>query len=792
MSNASPGGREATPASVMVSTPAETVLEHLIESLRAKGRTVDGQEAPAAVLWTDPKEEWRPLLELMRDRLPELLVLGEYRPEARRGPAIWLRCVVDGALGDPRIPEGRAPILYLPGVARQELRAGEECPDTLKPLVELMFRGALWLHPNGNDWTVLAFLTSSKALGLDVASDAATGRALQRALPEVALTALAQLGRKQLAADDFDRMLAGDVVRDVLRWMDDPTAMRARLGEKRWAAFRNRSRDVLDFDPQTETDVAAGERLGRGDPPWDTVWERFSEAPTSYAGVAELLQRSRPAGELPFARERWPDLNDADEEAVREALSALPSLAHAEACDKVARLEKQHGPRRHWVWAQMGIAPLAEVLEPLARLAAAAKTALGGATPDDVAAAYLERGWPADAAAWEAVAAAPMPDEETVDAAVRCLLQPWLDDSARAFQAAVERTPLPGRGAVAAVEAGDDVCVLFVDGLRFDLGQRLAECLEACGCRVRVGRRWAALPTVTATAKPAVTPVAGSVTGGTLGEDFAASFESTGRPANARNLRDAMKERGYQVLGQEGLDAPLSHPARAWLEAGEIDRLGHHLQGRLARHIPEEIERLAGRIRELLDAGWKGVRVVTDHGWLLLPGGLPKVDLPKHLTASRWARAAVIAGGAAPAVPRAPWHWNAGEWFATAPGIACFNKSDEYAHGGLSVQECLTPDLEVERADDVAVTAAIRSITWRRLRCFVEVDVRGGAVSADLRIGGPSGASVAAAPKPVEDDASVSLVLAHDEHEESPLALVIVDDHGRILVHRATRVGDDS
>ncbi len=41
---------------------------------------------------------------------------------------------------------------------------------------------------------------------------------------------------------------------------------------------------------------------------------------------------------------------------------------------------------------------------------------------------------------------------------------------------------------------------------------------------------------------------------------------------------------------------------------------------------------LLERIEALLGAGWREVRVVTDHGWLWLPGGLPKVDLPKYLT----------------------------------------------------------------------------------------------------------------------------------------------------------------
>jgi len=771
---------------------AGMVLDRLIEGLRSKDARLDGQERAAAILWTDPKGEWRGLLELLLGRVEELLVLGEYRPEARSGPAIWLRCVVDGALDEPRLPEHRPPILYLPGVARQQLRAGEECPDPLKPLVELMFRGALWLQPNGNDWTVSAFLTSPKALGLDIARDHATADALLRALPEVALTPVGQLADKRLQADDFDRMLAADVVRDVLRWMGDPAATRARLGPNGWGAFSSRCRDELDFDPETEADVAAGERLGQGEGHWAAVWERFAEAPTSYGDIAGLLRRSRPAGDLPFARERWPDLNEQDEEAVRKALLQLPALSHADACAAVARLEKEHGARRGWVWARVGLAPMAQLLDPLARLAAAVSKSLGGTTPDDLASAYLERGWQADAAAWEALALAPMADEARVRQVVRHLLEPWLDESARAFQIAVDRAPLPARGAQPPVEAGEDVCILFVDGLRFDLSQRLAERLESRGCRVSVGHRWAATPTVTATARPAVTPVASDIVGDALGEDFAPRFGETRKAASAQNLRAAMEAQGYQLLGSGSFDAPLAHPARGWLETGEIDSLGHKLQGHLVGQLENELDRLVGRILGLLDAGWKAVRVVTDHGWILLPGGLPKVDLPRHLTASRWARCAVVAGGASPAVGRAPWHWNTSQWFATAPGIACFNKSDEYAHGGLSVQECLIPDLLVERAGEVAVAASIASIRWRRLRCLVEVVSRGGPVIADLRLEGPSGTSVAASPKPLEADGSVSLLLASDEHEASSLVLVLVDEDGRILTHQPTRVGADS
>jgi signal transduction histidine kinase/ActR/RegA family two-component response regulator len=131
-------------------------------------------------------------------------VLGEFAPDEGTGPAIWLRCVIDRTVEVPGLPDEAVPVLYLPKVGRQQLRAGEECPRELRPLVELMYRGALWLQRGGHDWTVTAFLTSPQGLGLDLARDEETLSALPRALPEVAATPLQQLRGRRLEADDFD------------------------------------------------------------------------------------------------------------------------------------------------------------------------------------------------------------------------------------------------------------------------------------------------------------------------------------------------------------------------------------------------------------------------------------------------------------------------------------------------------------------------------------------------------------------------------------------------------------
>ena len=112
-----------------------TVLDRLIEHILSRDAMHDGQERPVAILWTDPKEEWKSLTGLLRERLDEFLVLGPYDPHLRAGPAIWIRCLVDQTLAEPKLPQGRPPVVYLPGVGRQDLRAGDDCRDDLKPLV---------------------------------------------------------------------------------------------------------------------------------------------------------------------------------------------------------------------------------------------------------------------------------------------------------------------------------------------------------------------------------------------------------------------------------------------------------------------------------------------------------------------------------------------------------------------------------------------------------------------------------------------------------------------------------
>ena len=776
---------------------ARTLLDALIQKLRGCSVHSDAEEAPVAVIWTDPRSEWKLLLPLLRQQLPELLCLGDYAPEQQQGPSLWLRCIVDRSLPAAEDTANQIPVIYLPGVSRQELRAGEGCPWELEPLIELMFRGTPWLQRNGRDWTLAAFLSSADAMNLDLAGDQATKAALSRALSELASVPLVQLRGKRLEAEDFNAYLAPDAIRDLLQWMEDPQAFQLRCGEERWSALTAIWKKELKFDPTKDGELSAAERLTKGANGWDKPWQRFADNASAFPGIPELLRRVEPE-QMGLALgsmqdlSRWPSHNDARELEVLEALNSLGSKPHNEACRCVRDLANQHRERRSWIWARLGLSPMAQLLEPLGLLAQRADQPLVGSTPEDFITAYTSDGWEADLSAWQAMDMAGTAHEGVVRQAIAALLSPWLDQSATHFQKAVANSGLATPAEQGAISAATGEVLFFADGLRYDVARQLQQRLEEMGITGSLSTRWAGLPSVTATAKPAITPLIGEIEGKALPEDFAPAF-LFGKPTSASEIRKALTAQGYAVLTDNELNIPDSPEARGWLEIGDLDHRGHQLQNDLPGVITGEIERLALRIQKLLDAGWRSVKVVTDHGWLFCPDGLPTAELPKHLTASKWARCAAIKGDSQVPVPTAAWSWNPSEKFATPNGAACFNTggSNSYAHGGISLQECLTPVLVVSggTSSSSSSSASITEISWKGMRCYLEVSGRAKGMKADLRLEA-AGASVTTMAKSV-DDGGARLLVEDDDLEGEAVVAVLLSSEGRLIAQRRTVVGGD-
>ena len=114
--------------------PCGSLIDCLKKSLLTSLRTPEGVEAPAALLWTDEDSQWLPIIPALRADMTYVYTLGQYEPAENRGPAIWLRCIVDKTLPDVAPPAGVVPVIYLPGVNRQDFVQGLIALPTSCPL----------------------------------------------------------------------------------------------------------------------------------------------------------------------------------------------------------------------------------------------------------------------------------------------------------------------------------------------------------------------------------------------------------------------------------------------------------------------------------------------------------------------------------------------------------------------------------------------------------------------------------------------------------------------------------
>ncbi len=752
------------------------------------------QVAPSVVLWTDKLRQWESALPLLQAALPELLVLGDYQPAKRQGPAIWLKCVIDGVLPDFELPADKTPILYLPGYERRDLRAITNCPDELKPLAELQYRGGWWVYNTaGRDWTVNAFLLSSTGgAGLDVASDKNTQTALLKVLPEILESKREDLANKRLEAPDFNKLVSSDPVRDLLTWMNEPKASRERWDEKRWHALVSIWETEFHFNPERDGELSAAEQLCRRQGPWEGVWQRYAETCTHYSELPNLLLKVEP--DLAADGASYPALNTSEELQLEVELTKLQQNAPcALVRQTLQQLEKDHFERRKWIWFELGLAPLAGVLEHLTNIAKLTERAFNGSSVEEMATQYETLYWQVDDQVLRALAY-PLKNthQELVKALLNIIYSPWLDEVTVNFQNLVARHGYVGerlaRESKAQYQRGGEV-VFFVDGLRFDIAKRLCIRLEKLGS-LTLSNDWAALPSVTATAKAAVTPVHERLTGRTTDKDFHPSILETDASFSSHYLKKYLAEKGWAYLEDTETGDP---SANAWVQSGDIDKEGHIKGLKLASRIDPLLDEITERVEDLLSAGWRRIRIVTDHGWLLTPSTMTKVDIAKYLTETRWGRCAVVKDNVQTEQLTVGWYWNKDVTIAMAPGIANFTAGKHYDHGGLSLQECFTPVIElINNQPLVAKTttrAKINEIRWVGLVGKLSCAAEGDGVVAVLRTQ-PANADTEISPRKPLKDGKCSLMV-DDEFEQTSAIVVLLDDAGNVIAKQATIIGGD-
>ena len=286
-----------------------------------------------------------------------------------------------------------------------------------------------------------------------------------------------------------------------------------------------------------------------------------------------------------------------------------------------------------------------------------------------------------------------------------------------------------------------------------------------------------------------MTPVAHLVTGQEVSADFEPSIAATGQALKSYYLKKLLTEQGWRFpeKSEEKPDGP------GWCEAGGIDTEGHERGWKLAKHLDGVLTEIADRVERLIRSGFAAVRVVTDHGWLLMPGGLPKTELASSLSENTWGRCAALKPGAVTDEQLYPWFWNPHQEFALADGISCYRAGVEYTHGGLSVQECVVLQLTVTAEPGSGDAAAITDVLWKGLRCRVTVAVAASGLTLDLRKqAGSAASSIVQGGRPIQENGTASFVVEDEDEQGNAATLVLLDAAGCLVAQRVTVVGKET
>ena len=180
----------------------------------------------------------------------------------------------------PGFPRDR-PIVYLPGVSRSELRAADSCPPELAPIAELQYRSQWFSHPNNRDWTVRALLSNrERGLGLRIADDADTSKALLLALDRLLDERVDRLAKQVIDADlllelvNEDRSRQPPAVARRPAWLPDARRLDA-AGPRSSSSASRTSGSTRVPTARSPPPGSSAPRQGQ----WANVWKRFAETP---------------------------------------------------------------------------------------------------------------------------------------------------------------------------------------------------------------------------------------------------------------------------------------------------------------------------------------------------------------------------------------------------------------------------------------------------------------------------------------------------------------------------------
>ncbi|MBK9317756.1 MAG: hypothetical protein IPM91_02210 [Bacteroidetes bacterium] len=115
---------------------SQSIYDKVVHALRqAENHNSNVMSKPEVILWPDPENQWCDVIKVLQESIPHLLIYGDFEPFKKQGPAIWLKCMIAKALPEANWNADAIPIIYLPGVAKSDLRNVENAVFNFQPLL---------------------------------------------------------------------------------------------------------------------------------------------------------------------------------------------------------------------------------------------------------------------------------------------------------------------------------------------------------------------------------------------------------------------------------------------------------------------------------------------------------------------------------------------------------------------------------------------------------------------------------------------------------------------------------
>jgi hypothetical protein len=745
---------------------------------------------PEVILWPDPERQWEEVIVSVQKTYPALLIFGTYIRDKNQGPAIWIKCMVARLIPHENWPKDAIPIVYLPGISKNDLKNIYSVGLDLQPLIEYQYTGTIFSQTNGREWTVMAFLQNrEEGMGLNIAQDTATKSAILKALPVFFESYEINYPDNTLDADFFNNLMFPDIIPNILKWICKGDKHISTWSKEKQEVFKNICKNQYDIELDYRLIIDITEKLGSQKQGWKQVWQYYANAPAKFPEVENLLRLSKPedlgSGMFALPDESWPQVNEQKEDELREELSRLSNSEPSKAIIRLKELEQIHSVRRQWIWSDLKKAPLAASLKFLNLMGEQLIESYSSGSVNDIKKYYSELGFKIDSSLRKALASVKTDkDKELIKNVLNVIYRPWLEKLTIKFQELINKDQSVFTNQVATEET--ESYILFVDALRWEIAAELSGLLSDQGYKTELRSNWSAIPSLTATSKPSNSPIAGHVSQKSSFNDFRPETNS-GKDLQTAVFRETLLKQGWRYVTKPS-DIVLGK--NHWQEIGDIDTKGHAEQAEIVRRIDELFESIKETLDSIFEKGVTRIKIITDHGWLLVPGGLPKATLSKDLIESRTGRCALIKEGAETKLLHLPWRWNPSVFIAYAPGISFFKANEEYAHGGLSLQECLIPEIIIERTDSQIPPAIIRNVKWINLRCTIETENAPDGYKIDIRSKYSDPGSSVLLSKNLVIQNGKCVVMADDSFESGSAVIVLMDEKERIFDKKPTVIGE--